>query len=75
MKEFLVNHNGKWTLQLLDSDIEENSYRVAVPSGSIEARLNRGGSLNFIRADGCSMSKLTHGECFVARDHSCHKTM
>lgn len=32
MKEFLVNHNGKWTLQLLDSDTEENSYRVAVPS-------------------------------------------
>ena len=33
MKEFLVNHNDKWTLQLLDSDTEENSYRVAVPSG------------------------------------------
>lgn len=34
MKEFLVNHDNKWTLQLLDSDTEENSYRVAVPSGA-----------------------------------------
>ena len=34
LKEFLVNHNDKWTLQLLDSDTEENSYRVAVPSGA-----------------------------------------
>lgn len=33
MKEFLVNYDNKWTLQLLDSDTEENSYRVAVPSG------------------------------------------
>ena len=33
VKEFLVNRDGKWTLQLLDSDTEENSYRVAVPSG------------------------------------------
>ena len=34
MKEFLVNHDDKWTLQLLDSDTEENSYRVAVPIGA-----------------------------------------
>ena len=34
MKEFLVSHDNKWTLQLLDSDTEENSYRVAVPSGA-----------------------------------------
>lgn len=34
MKEFLVNNDNKWTLQLLDSDTEENSYRVAVPSGA-----------------------------------------
>ena len=34
MNEFLVNHDNKWTLQLLDSDTEENSYRVAVPSGA-----------------------------------------
>ena len=33
LKEFLVYHNDKWTLQLLDSDVEENSYRVAVPEG------------------------------------------
>lgn len=33
MKEFLVNHDGKWTLQLLDADTEENSFRVAVPEG------------------------------------------
>lgn len=34
MKEFLVKYDDKWTLQLLDSDTEENSYRVAVPSGA-----------------------------------------
>lgn len=34
MEEFLVNHDGKWNLKLLDSDTEENSYRVAVPSGA-----------------------------------------
>ncbi|MGB4985379.1 MAG: hypothetical protein WBO70_06365, partial [Erysipelotrichaceae bacterium] len=34
MKEFLVNRDNKWTLQLLDSDTEEYSYRVAVPSGA-----------------------------------------
>lgn len=34
VKEFLVNRDGKWTLQLLDSDTEENSYRVVVPSGA-----------------------------------------
>ena len=34
MKEFLVNHDNKWVLWLLDSDVEENSYRVAVPSGA-----------------------------------------
>ena len=34
MKEFLVNHDNKWTLQLLDADTEENSFRVAVPSGA-----------------------------------------
>ena len=34
MKEFLVSHDNKWTLRLLDSDTEENSYRVAVPSGA-----------------------------------------
>lgn len=34
MKEFLVNHGDKWTLQLLDADTEENSFRVAVPSGA-----------------------------------------
>ena len=31
MKEFLVKHNDTWALQLLDSDTEENSFRVAVP--------------------------------------------
>lgn len=73
MKEFLVNHNGKWTLQLLDADTEENSYRVAVPDGAIEARLNKSGSLNFIRADGCWMNRLTHGEWRGARSHDCHE--
>ena len=34
MKEFLVNYDNKWTLRLLDSDTEENSYRVAVPRGA-----------------------------------------
>ena len=34
MKEFLVKHCDKWVLWLLDSDVEENSYRVAVPSGA-----------------------------------------
>ena len=34
MKEFLVNHNNTWTLQLLDADTEENSFRVAVPEGA-----------------------------------------
>lgn len=34
MKEFLVNHDNKWVLWLLDSDVEENSYRVAVPEGA-----------------------------------------
>ena len=33
MKEFLVYYDNKWTLQLLDADTEENSYRVAVPEG------------------------------------------
>ena len=72
MKEFLVTYDNKWTLRLLDSDTEENSYRVAVPSGAIEARLNKAGSLNFIRADGSWMNKATHGEWFGARDHRCH---
>lgn len=34
MKEFLVKHNDTWTLQLLDSDTEENSFRLAVPDGA-----------------------------------------
>lgn len=73
MKEFLVNHDNKWTLQLLDSDTEENSYRVAVPDEAIEARLNIGGSLNFTRIDGCWMNKATKGEWRGARSHDCHE--
>ena len=42
MKEFLVNHDNKWVLWLLDSDVEENSYRVAVPSGADVARYCEG---------------------------------
>ena len=38
MKEFLGKQGDKWTLQLLDSDTEENSYRVSVPSGASVAR-------------------------------------
>ena len=45
MKEFLVNHDNKWTLQLLDSDTEENSYRVAVPSGVDWAYKNTRGKI------------------------------
>ena len=45
MKEFLVNHDNKWTLQLLDSDTEENSYRVAVPSGADWAYKNTRGKI------------------------------
>ena len=38
VKEFLVYYDDKWTLRLLDSDTQENIYRVAVPSGASVAR-------------------------------------
>ena len=34
MKEFLVYYDDKWTLRLLDSDTQENNYRVSVPIGA-----------------------------------------
>lgn len=53
MKEFLVNHDGKWTLQLLDSDTEENSYRVAVPSGATHYSKGKySGNGVFLKVDG-----------------------
>ena len=49
MKEFLVNHDNKWTLQSLDSDTEENSYRVAVPSGADLFAVARGNRLFYAK--------------------------
>lgn len=52
MKEFLVNHDNKWTLQLLDSDTEENSFRVAVPSGATHcAKGKYSGNCVFLKVD------------------------
>lgn len=52
MKEFLVNHDGKWNLKLLDSDTEENSYRVAVPSGAEVAVSHKNGNIYFWKDNG-----------------------
>lgn len=52
MKEFLVNHDGKWTLQLLDSDTEENSFRVAVPSEADVAVSHKNGNVYFWKDNG-----------------------
>lgn len=49
MKEFLVNHDGKWTLQLLNADTEENSYRVAVPNGADLFAVARGNRLFYAK--------------------------
>lgn len=42
MNEFLVNHDNKWTLQLLDSDTEENSYRVGIDATLAERQATYG---------------------------------
>ncbi len=53
MKEFLVNHDNKWTLQLLDSDTEENSYRVAVPKDATHYSEGKySGKAVFLKVDG-----------------------
>lgn len=54
MKEFLVKHNDEWALKLMDSDTEENSFRVAVPSGAEKATLINisGNSIYFWKNNG-----------------------
>lgn len=51
-KEFLVSHDGKWYLQLLDADTEENIFRVAVPSGAEVAASHKNGNIYFWKDNG-----------------------
>lgn len=68
-KEFLVNYYGKWTLRLLDSDTEENSYRVAVPDGAThysERKYN--GKAVFFKVDGINQYEY-YNDVWLSRCH------
>ena len=69
MKEFLVNHDNKWTLQLLDSDTEENNYRVAVPSGATHYSEGKySGKAVFLKVDGINQYEY-YNDVWLSRRH------
>ena len=69
VKEFLVNHDNKWTLQLLDSDTEENSYRVAVPSGATHySKGQYGGKAVFFKVNSINQYEY-YNDAWLLRRH------
>lgn len=77
MKEYLLKTNdGKYHYYRDDMDCcPKHVGKIEIPEGAIEARLNKSGSLNFIRSDGAWMNNITNGEWFGPRDHSEHSLM
>ena len=69
MKEFLVKQGDKWTFQLLDSDIGENSYRVAVPSGATHYSEGRySGNGTFLKVDGINQYEYYNNVWLLRRN-------
>lgn len=74
MKEWLLKtEDGKYHYYHDDMDCCPKCVeKIKIPEGAIEARLNKGGSLNFIKSDGAWMNNMTNGEWFGPRGHSEH---
>ncbi len=69
MQEFLVKQGDKWTLRLLDSDTEENSYRVAVPSGATHYSEGKySGKAVFFKVDGINQYEYCN-DVWLSRRH------
>ena len=69
VKEFLVNHDNKWTLQLLDSGTEENNYRVAVPSGATHySKGQYGGKAVFFKVNSINQYEY-YNDAWLLRRH------
>ncbi len=69
MQEFLVKQGDKWTLRLLDSDTEENSYLVSVPSGATHYSGRKySGKAVFFKVDGINQYEYCN-DVWLSRRH------